>query len=264
MKRLAATLLLASRVRPAFAFARRQLRATPGVHEYEIRATGQRALIRHHTDDPHVLAECFGRLDQYRPPREVSERLAAEPPRRVVDLGGNIGLFGLLALDCLPDAELTSFEPDPDNAALLERVIELNGLTGKWRLERAAAAPAPATLSFAAGRSSRSHAVEGAAGGETIEVEAVDAFGELQRAELIKIDIEGGEWALLADSRLDSLPARVIVLEYHGAGSPSADARGAAVSALQRAGYRVETRHEHDRGEDPREGLGVAWAWRDG
>lgn len=261
MKRLAATLLLAARVRPSLAFARRQRRAQPGTAAYRLRSGGSRVFIRHDTDDPHVLAECFGRLAQYDPPAGPAAQLEREPPRVVVDLGANIGLFGLLALRRWPGCEVVGFEPDPANAALAQRCIDANGLAGAWRLERAFAATAPGKVSFAAGRSSRSRAA-GPGDAGTIEVESVDVFPELERADLVKIDIEGGEWALLADPRLATLPARTIVLEYHGAGCPGSDPRTEAVAALQRAGYEVATAHARDPGGDGREGHGLAWAWR--
>jgi FkbM family methyltransferase len=267
VKRLAATLLLASRVRPALAFARRQLRREPGPSAYAIRANGRRIWIRHDTDDPHVLAECFGRLRAYEPPPGPAERLIAEPPRSVVDLGANIGLFGLLAIERFPACEVTGIEADPANADLLERCIEANGLGGRWRALRAFAAAAPGSVSFAAGRSSRSRSVaagDAPAGDGAIEVEAIDVFPLLAAAELVKIDIEGGEWALLADPRLAELGAATIVLEYHGAGCPGADPRGAAVAALEGAGYRVTIVHERSGAElEPGEGQGVAWAWRE-
>ncbi|MFN2612482.1 MAG: FkbM family methyltransferase [Solirubrobacterales bacterium] len=261
MKRLVATLLLASRVRPSLRFARRQRLAMPGVFEYRLRSSGRRIFIRHDSDDAYVLAECFGRLSQYDPPPEAAELLARDPPRVVVDLGANIGLFGLLALQRWPGCELVGFEPDPANAALAERCIEANGLAASWRLKRAFAATAPGRVSFAAGRSARSRAAN-AEDSDTIEVEAVDAFAELERADLIKIDIEGGEWPLLADPRLASLRARIIVLEYHRAGCPGDDPRAAAVAGLEGAGYRVATPPQRDGGEAD-EGRGVGWAWRE-
>jgi FkbM family methyltransferase len=259
LKKLAATVLLALRVRPSLRFVIRQRREEPGVHEYAIRATGHHALIRHDADDPYVLAECFGRLSQYDPPPRVARVLESHPPSEVADLGGNIGLFGLLAAQRWPAARIVSFEADPANGELLDRVIALNGLGGRWRAVHSAAAPQAGTLRFATGRSSRSHAVE--EGGT--EVQAVDAFPLLAGADLVKIDIEGGEWGLLGDPRLAELSARVIALEYHGAGCPGEDPRATATSLLESAGYRVEILHERPASDDPREGLGVAWAWRE-
>ncbi len=260
-KRFAATLLLASRVRPSIRFARRQLRGEAGEHEYEIRATGRRALIRHDSDDPHVLAECFGRLAAYDPPAPVAKALERRPPRTVVDLGANIGLFGLLALERFPGCEVVGFEADPLNAAIHERVIERNGLRERWSLVRAFAATAPGSVRFAAGRSSRSRAAA-AAEADAIEVEAVDVFPQLERADLLKIDIEGAEWELLADPRFASLPATAVVLEYHGAGCPGDDPRAAAAEALERAGFRTHGGTRGPSDGDEREGQGTIWGSR--
>ena len=55
----------------------------------------------------------------------------------------------------------------------------------------------------------------------------------------MKIDIEGGEWAILADERLAAAGAMVIVMEWHARNSPSDDPHHAATALLERAGYTV-------------------------
>ena len=154
LKRLVATLLLAAKVGPSTSFARRQLRGEPERTELSCALTGRRVLIRHDSDDPHVLAECFGRLAAYEPPQQVAELLARRPPQSILDLGANIGLFGLLAIDRFPGSRVTGFEADPANAALHERCIELNGLSERWRLELGFASNRTGRERFAAGRSS--------------------------------------------------------------------------------------------------------------
>ena len=47
----------------------------------------------------------------------------------------------------------------------------------------------------------------------------VDVFPYLAAADLVKIDIEGSEWEILADARFAGIAARVLVLEYHPQGS---------------------------------------------
>lgn len=267
MKRLAATLLLALRVRPSLRFASRQLRAEPGVREYRLRAGGRLILIRHDSDDPYVLAECFGPARTvgaaYDPPPGPAQLLERRPPRRVLDLGANTGLFGLLVLDRYPGCEVTGIEADPANANLHRRVIEANGLGDRWRLIEAVAAAAPGRAWFAAGASSRSRQA-GPGEAAAIEVAAIDAFEELAGADLIKIDIEGGEWALLADPRLASLNASVIVLEYHSTGSLREDASVVATAALEDAGYRtVVLEAPSSRAGDDSQGQGTLWAWRE-
>ncbi len=262
MKRLIATLLLAAKVRPSFGFAVRQLRGEPGVNSYELRASGRRIFVRHDTDDAYVLAECFGRLRAYEPPPEVEALLSRQAPRRVLDLGANIGLFGLLALERWPGCEVTGIEADPANAELHRRCIEENGLAERWRLIEAVAATAPGRVRFAGGHSSRSRQA-GPGDPDAIEVEAIDAFEHLEAADLVKIDIEGGEWVLLTDPRLAGVGATTIVLEYHSTGSLQEDASLVAASALEEAGYKTAViPAPASRAGDSQQGLGTVWAWR--
>jgi FkbM family methyltransferase len=261
LKRGIATLLLAGRVRPSARFAVRQLRGVEGTHGYSVRGTGRRILIRHRSDDPYVLAECFGRLARYEPPIQVAELLARRPPKSVLDLGANIGLFGLLALDRYPGARVTGVEADPANAELHERMIGANELRDRWRVEPAFASTEDGRARFASGRSSRSRAA--GAGEESVGVAAVDVLPLMAEADLVKIDIEGAEWKLLADPRLPSLTATAIVLEYHRHDCPPGDPGEAACRALERAGYTTLAAPRDPVPTDGFEGLGMLWAWRE-
>ena len=256
--------MLARRVRPSARFALRQLRGAPGTHRYALRGTPYEIFIRHDSDDPFVLDECFGRLRHYEVPGQVAAALEGASPLRVIDLGANIGLFGLYAMTRFPGARVVGFEPDPSNADLHERCIEANALGERWRLVRAFAAPEDGEVAFLSGRSSRSRATAEAKSAEgAIGVRAIDVLAHLEDADLIKIDIEGGEWALLGDPRFQRIGARAVVLEYHASDCPGPDPRAAAVAALGRAGYRALTLHETPSG-DPFEGQGMAWGWKPG
>ena len=68
---------------------------------------------------------------------------------------------------------------------------------------------------------------------------AVDVLPELENADLVKIDIEGAEWALLADPRFAGARPSVLVLEYHRDGSPHPNEAQAAEDALLSAGLEV-------------------------
>jgi hypothetical protein len=93
---------------------------------------------------------------------------------------------------------------------------------------------------------------------DAIEVTARDAFPFLAAADLVKIDIEGSEWAILDDSRLAEIAARVVVLEYHPQGCSGADPRQSVHAALTRLGFFVE-----DIGvPHAPPGVGMSWAWR--
>jgi FkbM family methyltransferase len=86
--------------------------------------------------DAYLVGEVFG--GQYDLPDVVGERLARlDRPARVVDLGGNIGLFGLHIHGKLA-CRVTSVEPDPRNAAILRRCVAANPHLD-WEIVEAAA-----------------------------------------------------------------------------------------------------------------------------
>jgi hypothetical protein len=68
------------------------------------------------------------------------------------------------------------------------------------------------------------------------------------------MDIEGGEWPILADERFSGPP--LLVLEYHPTGCPSDDPHGHVDELLHRAGYDIVPIY---RGPD---GHGMLWGIR--
>jgi FkbM family methyltransferase len=253
--RVTSVMIQASTVKGSARFVYRELSASGLLSRYTLRRTGRPILIRHNTADPLVLDEIFY-TGHYELPDEV-ERVLNElnGPPRVLDLGANIGLFGVWALDRFPGAEITAFEPDPTNAAVARRCIDANGAGGRWQLIEAAAGDRDGRIGFRAGEFSRSRIEPGE--GET-EVDIVDVFPYLERADLAKIDIEGGEWAILTDPRFRQLKLAAIVLEYHPDQAPTADSRAFALEIVEGAGYETRLVFEFA------EGQGMFWAWRVG
>ncbi len=230
---------------------------------YRLRNSDLRLLVRHGTRDVNILNEIFGGTSahlSYEPPAELAVALDADPAPKMLDLGANIGLFGLYALGRWPSAGVHSFEPDPANLKLLRRVIAINDLAERWSVTEAAVGSERSTMSFEAGLYSESRlliAGAPASGHRTIDVQSVDIFAEDHDASLLKMDIEGGEWAILTDPRLTELRAKAVVLEWHERGCPEADAHAAAQHLLRAAGYgRIED-------VEVGNGSGVLWAWRD-
>jgi FkbM family methyltransferase len=241
--------LRARTVRESDAFVARELLQRHGTFPYTLRENGLRVLVRHAgRADPITLGEVFHERD-YAPPLD----LAGMTPATVVDLGANVGYFGAFALALWPGASLVAYEPDPQNAAVHGRTIALNGLEDRWELRRAAAGAEDGRLRFSASGDALSHL--GDEGGELVDVE--DVLPLLAGAVLVKIDVEGGEWPILADPRFAESPPRVVVLEYHPRGAPGPDPRAAVLELLERAGL-TATAPIFDR-ED---GHGMLWAWR--
>ena len=241
-------------VRSRLRFALNELRPGEVTATYQLREGAVRIVVRHHTPDVLVLDEIFSQREYELPPPVRDAFAEATVPLAVLDLGANIGLFGAFVLVQYPEARIVALEPDPANAAIHERAIDANP-RADWTLVQAAAANEPGTLRFTPGGFSRSHAAD--PGGDAIEVPADDVLPRIAEADLVKIDIEGAEWPLLADPRFAETRAQAFVLEYHPEGCPGADPRGEAERALAGAGFEVASGPAK-----PQFGTGVLWAWR--
>ena len=236
-------------------FAREALRRRRGAR-YEVRrAPGVPLALRHMTPDIETFDQVFLQAALAEPPEVAALLDGLGRPPAVLDLGANVGLAAAWFAARWPGARITCVEPDPFNLEPLREAAARSG--GRWRVVAAAAAAEPGTLRFHPGGFGVSRAVEG---GE-IEVEAVDFFALAAEVapDLIKIDIEGGEWPLLTDPRLGELTARAVALEFHPHGCPGPSARDEAVARLQAAGYTVRSsRPVADAPPDE----GSLWAWR--
>lgn len=212
--------------------------------------------VRHGSGDLYILEEVFG-AGLYEPPSAVTTLLGGIPAPRVLDLGGHVGLFALFALERWPASTVTSYEPDPANLAVLEQARVRNGLARRWTVEGACAGAAEGVADFAALGDSVSHVARAGEPGRRTPV--ADVLPELLGADLVKIDIEGSEWAILRDPRFARGGPAALVLEYHpdaGAADASA-ARERAASLLGAAGYEVRD------AVAPTADAGVLWAWRE-
>jgi FkbM family methyltransferase len=244
-----ATVLRASPVRRVDAFLARELKPPAAPATYRLRASGAVVLVRHRTPDVAALGEVFYER-QYEPPEPVAKRLdSLGRPLRILDLGANVGFFGVFAMGRFPGAEVTAVEPDPANLDLLALTMDANGWN--WNVVKAAATNADGVIAFATGRFTTSRIEPG---GDLVP--AVDAIPLLDHADFAKVDIEGGEWAILTDPRLASLAAGAMALEYHPYLCPENDALGYASARLASSGYHVQPTIEFDAGH------GMLWAWR--
>src|SRR4029077_5158173 len=200
-------------------------------------------------------AEVFYRHD-YHPGKEVADAIGE--PRAILDLGANIGLFGAFAARFWPHSTIVGYEADPENVEVHERTITANRLGDRWRVVCAAAGSRDGQVELAAGRAMGSFVVEPGTypGVPTIRVPVRDVMPEVCGADLVKVDIEGGEWEILLDPRFAQSPPRAIVLEYHPHLCPEDDPRVTAERALARAGLGMVSIWHRD------DGYGMLWAWR--
>jgi FkbM family methyltransferase len=190
-------------------------------------------------------------LDCYRPVRPAGP----EPIRRIVDIGANIGFASLYFLHLFPSATAVAFEPHPVHAQKLRANAAANGVAKRLELRVAAAGNAAGALPLSDAGTSSS-LISGHANHDAITVDVVDVLPFLlgQRIDLLKIDIEGGEYAILGDPRFDDVQADRLVMEWHQT-PDQPDGRAWCMSRLASLGYEIveTTREQYN---------GLLWAFR--
>jgi FkbM family methyltransferase len=166
-----------------------------------------------------------------------------------------VGLFAVHALQSLPGAVITSVEPDPFNVPFLNRCIDLNQAGEHWTLITACAAAKEGVVPFAAGRYADSRIVAEAQA-DTIDLPSLDVFPLINVADIVKMDIEGGEWHILLDPRFQTVTPAVFVVEWHRYQCRHHDARSTVAEAFMRAGYKTQM------SPPSQDTFGHIWAWR--
>jgi len=240
-------------VEPGGRFIAAQVTRRP-VGQYTLRS-GLIVHLRHNSRDIDMLNEIFAKRFYEPPPGPLADALQTREALRVLDLGGNVGLFAAYAFGRWDVSQVRSFEPDPDNARLLRTTIAANARASTWLLKEAAIANKSGSVEFVCGRLAESRMAH--PGEDAVRVPTVDLYEIDHHVDLLKIDIEGAEWSLLADPRLPGLGARTIVMEWHARFCPSSNPHAMARELLLDAGYEIE-------GDQPSpHGLtGVLWATR--
>src|SRR5262249_34975149 len=140
-------------------FLARQMRSRRG-GVYELRGSGLKVHLRHRTGDVAILNKIFARArehNSYEPPVEVAAALSAVPAPKILDVGATIGMFGVFALTRWPGAQITGFEPDPDNFRALSETVAANRLDGRWKVVPAAVSNAVGELRFVPGLRAEAH-----------------------------------------------------------------------------------------------------------
>jgi FkbM family methyltransferase len=170
--------------------------------------------------------------------KHVSERIATEgvwepfetaliqrlvgPGALVADCGANIGWYTVVTASL--GASVVAFEPMPANAVLLRRNVELNELGDRVEVHQVGlgSRPGRAVLELSVANQGDHRMVAEPSGRKaTVEVEirTLDDILAGRRPDLIKLDTQGSEVAILTGGRLgwapvDGATAPVIVLEF--------------------------------------------------
>lgn len=136
------------------------------------------------------------------------------PDDLFMDVGANIGSYTLLASGVCK-ARTISFEPDPQNMALLRRNIELNGLHTLVVLEQAAVGADDGEVDFTVGQGTDNRVTTANVGGtQRVSMRKIDSIAATPPI-MIKVDVEGYEAEVFrgAQATLGSPVLKAIITE---------------------------------------------------
>ena len=133
---------------------------------------------------------------------------------RIIDGGANIGLSILYFKSRFPESSILAFEPDPSVFDVLRRNVEVQSLSG-IELHNKALGAERGFASFSSTGSDSGRVTSGV-GGCNIRVE-VDTLKDYlnQPVDLLKLDIEGGEYDVISSSEKQLSNVKRIFVEYH-------------------------------------------------
>lgn len=183
--------------------------------------------------------------------------IVPEPkPELIVDLGANVGYSVLHWAQSYPTARLIAYEPHPVQLGILNRHLELNVLQSRVEVIGSAVSNTNAESFLTDDENESVLTVEDKPG--RLPVTVRDFFKEIgsQRIDLLKMDIEGGEYSILSDDRFEKLDVRTIVMEWHNTDEVP-DGRQWCIERLTSLDFKVsDGALRYDR-------AGMLWAWKE-
>lgn len=154
----------------------------------------------------------------YEPEQSALFDALIEPGATVFDVGAHVGYYTMLSSQLAGErGHVIAFEPNPRNFAFLQRHVAMNRLANV-RVEELAVSDTNGTAHFEFGTGSGTGhlAGDGALTVRTVRLDDYCGANDL-RPDAIKIDVEGGELAVLRGAESTLASARpVIFLSTHG------------------------------------------------
>lgn len=170
--------------------------------------------------------------------RALAFKSASSTPR-ILDCGANVGLASLFFRRHYPHARITAFEADPALFAILSENLEANG-AGDVEARHEALWTSTGTLTFQCEGSDSGmiSSLPGAVDGRAATVPSLRLRDVLDEGpiDLLKLDIEGAEDAVLADCEPVLHRVKALVMDLHEF-DPAVRQSPRVLELLARAGF---------------------------
>jgi len=164
---------------------------------------------------------------------------SASPSPRILDCGANVGLASLFFHRLYPAARITAYEADPAIFEMLRANLGTNG-AGAVEVRHAALWTSTGTLTFQCEGSDSGMigTLPGAIDGRSTTVPSLRLRDLLEQGpiDLLKLDIEGAEDAVLTDCEPALRHVKALVMDLHEF-DPSARLAPHVLETLARAGF---------------------------
>ena len=205
--------------------------------ETTIRVRGIRYCVGVRTSEAYVFHEIYEFRQYDRHPDFIPQS-----GWTVFDVGANIGVFTVL--QACRGANVYSFEPNPDSYGRLSKNVAMNHLTDRVHLFASALGDKPGTGTMQVSRGGTTGGVVipategGVVQGPSVSIATLDQVVTtlaVSRIDLLKIDTEGSEVAVLRGAERTLRVVLRIIVEYH-----SRDLLRSVEDILARAGFSRE------------------------
>lgn len=211
--------------------------------------SGERIVMRYSPPDFYTAGEVFCNRDYavpFEPPRDL---------RTIHDVGGNVGYATVFLASQFPQARISVFEPHPEHVQQIKRNIALNSLEPRTTVYACAAGASSRKL-YLTDAATCSALTSGQQSG-AIPVEVIDwlDLAEKQQVDMLKMDIEGGEYEIIFDPRFEDLRIPYISMEWH---IPPHSTRPSIAERLSAMGYAINLGAERQLPDGMR--YGMIWA----
>lgn len=189
-----------------------------------------------------LLDDCYGCL---------ALKKRGEPIQTVLDIGGNVGLFGVMARSSFPEAKIHCYEPNRN----LEKYLSIQSISAgfDYFIEAVGLEDGTVTLDFGSDSVLTRSKPDNAGNVSQIAFgKAIERLGG--SVDLLKIDCEGAEWDIFEDAA-SWRQVRHVSMEYHLWPNHTHEE---VKNVMQGLGYRINTNIF-----DPLSNFGLLTASRD-